>query len=245
MIKFFQDITRVKEDYLSKTIINNVIINEKTKITYKSLNKEGKSVNKEEKKSMKTNNAFNITSDNHHLFIDSKNTVKNHSEFLNVYWRDKVTSFIPKESLVNDGKKTSNSLDSKKNKPSTNFSKNEEKYSKLQEPGNTNILTKTERRSRNITKKSLSESKSNKSCKNSFEKPKETSHNPPRNQTFYTIMNKPNHFNNMNLLSTERVLKKNDSILKRNLNYMMSQDSIYNSGTFNLPLVSVKLKIPN
>jgi len=49
MIRFFQDLTRVKEEYLNKTIKNNIIFNENTKINYKSLNKQEKNDKKDEK----------------------------------------------------------------------------------------------------------------------------------------------------------------------------------------------------
>jgi hypothetical protein len=246
MVKFFQDLTKVKEEYLNKTIKNNIMFNEKTKITYKSINKQEKNEKKDGKE--KILKPGNLTFDQNSLFVESKNTVKNHTEFLNKYWKDKINSYKVKESIVNDIKKTSNSHDSHKNKPSRNYSRNEEKLIKVQENETTKIFPKTEGRSRNMTKKSFSESRS-KSRRNSQEIPKETSHVPVRNKTFNSLFNKTSQINNLNIFTTERGAKKSDSQIKGNINFwknlMNSQERTYNSGTFNLPLVSVRMKTSN
>lgn len=103
MMKFFQDIAKVKEEYLNKTIKNNIKLHEKTKITYKTLNKEEKK-QKNDEKEKKHKLGGNLTFDNNNTLVDSKNTVRNHTEFLKLYWKDKITSYNFKESIVNESK---------------------------------------------------------------------------------------------------------------------------------------------
>lgn len=139
-------------------------------------------------------------------------------------------------------------LDQNKNKPSRNFSRNEEKQTKIQENESVKILLKTEGRSRNFRINSNSESVS-KTRKNSLEIAKETIQSTIRNKTLTSIFNKTSQISNLNAVSAERVLKKNDSQNKGNIyfwnNLLTSKELTYNSGTFNLPLVSVKMKTLN
>ena len=242
MSKFFNELTKVKEKYLDNKVRNVLLVEEKSKISYKNFLKEFNKEKIDKNNDKITHRAQSIIVKKSQipkiLSFEPKNNLKTKIDYFNTDWMEKMSLSSSLRNLRFDSKKDSQRLENSKHKTVSNFFK----FTSSDLEGTKPFSINDEKSSRNFFRTSIS-----------FSKLKTT------NRESCEIISKPVIINSksfsvnfMNKKPSNKFLinsdRKNDTLHKKNniiywKSAISSSEFVYNSGKFNLPLVSKTLNI--